>query len=122
MISNKIKGYIRKYDSQISSLVQLNLFSVDKQRKSQHKFTVKKVLIQIDIYTDNIETKKYKRKYWIGDYLPISSKHPISSIPSKNTTEFLIELDLTKFKRNIPNVYSNKYTKIKINSDDDLPF
>ena len=33
--------------------------------------------------------------------------------------EYLIELDM--LKSNILDVYSNKYTKIKINSDDDLP-
>ena len=35
-----------------------------------------KALIKIDICTNNIETKMCKSKYLIGDYLPLSSKHP----------------------------------------------
>ena len=44
---------------------------------------------------------------------------PLYFILMGNMREYLIELDM--LKSNILDVYSNKYTKIKINSDDDLP-
>ena len=46
-----------------------------------------KALIKIDICTNNIETKMCKSKYLIGDYLPLSSKHPTQPPHFLNTLQ-----------------------------------